>query len=390
MNKELNGYVRSIQISGIRRFSEKVKNYPDAISLTIGQPDFPTPEHVKAAGKAAIDQNLTAYTSTPGTIEVRQAIADYAAEKYDLHYDPETEILTTIGASEALDLSFRVLLEKGDEVILPGPAYPGYPGPIHLAGGLPVYCDTRETHFKLTAAQIKEKLSARTKAIVIPSPANPTGAVMNEEELREIAELLKDKAIYIVSDEIYSELTYGVKHVSIASFPGMREKTIVINGLSKSHAMTGWRFGYTLSSEAITQELVKIHQYSTACISSITQYAAIEALTVGKNDAEPMRQEYKRRLDYVMQRLLDMGIEVIRPDGAFYVFLSIEKFGISSEAFALDLLEKGGVAIVPGTAFSEYGEGYLRLTYAYSMDKLRVALDRMERYVASLTPVKQG
>ncbi|MFT8364140.1 MAG: aminotransferase class I/II-fold pyridoxal phosphate-dependent enzyme [Sporolactobacillus sp.] len=384
MREKVNHFVREITISGIRRFSEKVKTYPDAISLTIGQPDFHTPDHVKEAAKAAIDRNHTAYTSTPGTLDVRQAISEYAADKYALHYDAETEVLTTIGASEALDLSFRTLLEKGDEVIVPGPAYPGYPAPIHLAGGVPVYCDTRHTAFKMTVDQIKEKLNERTKAIVIPSPANPTGAVMTESELRAIADFLKDKAIFVISDEIYSELTYGVKHVSIATFPGMREKTIVINGLSKSHAMTGWRFGYILADAPLIAELVKIHQYSTACISSITQDAAIEALRNGREDALPMREAYKRRLDYVIDRLDAMGLETIRPNGAFYVFLSIARFGKTSEEFALDLLDKARVALVPGTAFSDYGEGYLRLSYAYSIDELKEALDRLERYVTVL------
>ncbi|CAM3221705.1 aminotransferase class I/II-fold pyridoxal phosphate-dependent enzyme [Sporolactobacillus spathodeae] len=384
MREKVNSSVRAISISGIRRFSERVKEYPDAISLTIGQPDFQTPEHVKEAAKTAIDHNHTAYTSTPGTLEVRQAIAAYAAEKYKLHYDPATEVLTTIGASEALDLSFRTLLEAGDEVIIPGPVYPGYPAPIQLAGGVSVYCDTRDSQFKMTVEQIKDKLTDRTKAIVIPSPANPTGAVMREEELRRIAEFLKDKDIFVISDEIYSELTYGVKHVSIATFPGMREKTLVINGLSKSHAMTGWRFGYILSDAPLISELVKIHQYSTACISSITQDAAIEALINGKDDAVPMRQEYERRLDYVIGRLNEMGLDTVRPDGAFYVFPSIAKFGQTSEAFALDLLDKERVALVPGTAFSEYGEGYLRLTYAYSMEELKEGLDRLARYVDSL------
>ncbi|EST11796.1 aminotransferase A [Sporolactobacillus laevolacticus DSM 442] len=382
MEERINGRVRAIQISGIRQFFNKVKDYPGAVSLTIGQPDFPTPEHVKEAGKAAIDHDKTTYTANAGLLELRQAISGYVAEKYELHYLPESEIITTIGASEAIDLAFRTLLETGDEVILPGPAYPGYAAPITLAGGVPVYVDTRETDFKMTAEQIADHLSEKTKAVVLPYPSNPTGCMLNESEIAAIAKVLKDKSVFVVSDEIYSELTYGQKHVSIATFPGMKEKTIVINGLSKSHSMTGWRMGYILADKPIADQLIKVHQYGISCITSITQYAAIEALTVGKNDAEPMRLAYKERLDYVIGRLEGMGIDVVRPSGAFYVFPSIKKFGLSSEEFALQLLDKERLAAVPGSAFSSYGEGYLRLSYAYSMDVLKDGLDRLERFVS--------
>lgn len=384
MENRVNGRVRSIQISGIRRFFNKVKDYPGTVSLTIGQPDFPTPEHVKEAGKAAIDHNYTAYTANAGLLELRQAVSGYVAEKYDLHYDPETEIITTVGASEAIDLSFRTILEEGDEVILPGPAYPGYAAPIRLAGGVPVFIDTTGTDFKMTAEQIRAHLTNRTKAVVLPYPSNPTGCVLSANELAAIANLLRDRSVFVVSDEIYSELTYGQKHVSIAAFPRMKDKTLVINGLSKSHAMTGWRMGYVLADRPIADQLIKIHQYGISCITSITQYAAIEALTAGKNDAEPMRKAYKQRLDYVVSRLEGMGIDVVRPSGAFYVFPSIRKFGMTSEDFALQLLDKERLAAVPGSAFSSYGEGYLRLSYAYSMDVLREGLDRLDRFVGKL------
>lgn len=384
MEDKVNGRVRSIQISGIRRFFNKVKDYPGAVSLTIGQPDFPTPQHVKDAGKAAIDHNYTAYTANAGLLELRQAIAGYVAEKYDLHYDPETEVITTVGASEAIDLAFRTILEPGDEVILPGPAYPGYAAPIVLAGGKPVYVDTRDTDFKMTARQIAEHLTERTKAVVIPYPSNPTGCVLSADEVAAIAELLRSRSVFVISDEIYSELIYGQKHISIASYPGMKDKTLVINGLSKSHAMTGWRMGYILADRTIADQLIKVHQYGISCITSITQYAAIEALTAGKNDAEPMRREYKKRLDYVIGRLEDMDVEVVRPSGAFYVFPSIRKFGLTSEDFALKLLDQERLAAVPGSAFSSYGEGYLRLSYAYSIDVLKEGLDRLERFVGSL------
>lgn len=384
MEQLVNSRVRSIQISGIRRFFNKVQNYPDAVSLTIGQPDFPTPQHVKDAGKAAIDHNHTAYTANAGLLELRQAISSYVGEKYDLHYDPKTEIITTIGASEAIDLSFRTILEPGDEVILPGPAYPGYAAPIILAGGKPVYVDTRDTDFKMTAGQIAAHLTEKTKAVVIPYPSNPTGCVLSADEIGAIAELLHDKQIFVVSDEIYSELIYGTKHVSIGSFPGMKDKTLVINGLSKSHAMTGWRMGYVLADRPIADQLIKIHQYGISCITSITQYAAIEALKNGKDDAAPMRRAYKQRLDYCMERLERIGLDVVRPSGAFYVFPSIRRFGLTSEQFALKLLDEELLAAVPGSAFSDYGEGYLRLSYAYSMDVLKEGFDRLERFVGKL------
>ncbi len=385
MEHLVNSHVRDIQISGIRQFFNKVKDYPGAVSLTIGQPDFATPEHVKDAGKTAIDHNKTTYTANAGLIELRQAIANYILEKYDLHYEAASEIITTVGASEAIDLAFRTILEPGDEVILPGPAYPGYAAPITLAGGAPVFIDTRETAFKLTAAQIAENLTEKTKAVILPYPSNPTGCVLTYEELEAIAEVLKDKPVFVVSDEIYSELTYDQKHRSIATFPGMKEKTLVINGLSKSHAMTGWRMGYILADQPIAEQLIKVHQYGISCITSITQYAAIEALTTGKNDAEPMRRAYKERLDYVIGRLEAMGLDVVRPSGAFYVFPSIKKFGRTSEHFALQLLDQERLAAVPGSAFSSYGEGYLRLSYAYSMDVLKDGLDRLERFVARLS-----
>ncbi|MCL1631347.1 aminotransferase A [Sporolactobacillus sp. CPB3-1] len=384
MKDRINGRVQAIQISGIRQFFNKVKDYPGTVQLTIGQPDFATPAHVKDAGKAAIDHDRTTYTANAGLLELRRAVSDYVAEKYQLHYDPETEIITTVGASEALDLAFRTLLEPGDEVILPGPAYPGYAAPITLAGGIPVYIDTRTTDFKMTAEQIQRHLTKKTKAVILPYPSNPTGCVLSEMEVAAIASVLKKAPVFVVSDEIYSELTYGRKHVSIARFPGMKEKTLVINGLSKSHAMTGWRMGYVLADQPIADELIKVHQYGVSCITSITQYAAIEALTRGKNDAVPMRDAYEKRLNYVMDRLEAMGIEIVRPSGAFYVFPSIQKFGLPSETFALRLLEEERLAAVPGSAFSSYGEGYLRLSYAYSMDVLKEGLDRLERFVTSL------
>lgn len=381
VEERLNKQVKKIQISGIRRFFNKVKEYPGAVSLTLGQPDFPTPEHVKAAGKSAIDHNYTTYTENAGLLTLRQAIAQFVGEKYDLHYDPESEIITTVGASEAIDIACRTILEPGDEVILPGPSYPGYEAPITLCGAVPVYVDTRDSAFKITGEAISHHLTDKTKCVILPYPSNPTGSVLTKAELADIAGVLKDKDVFVLSDEIYSELTYGAPHVSIAAFPGMKEKTLVINGLSKSHSMTGWRMGYILSDAPISKQLIKVHQYNVSCISSITQHAAIEALTKGKNDPEVMREAYKKRLDYCVGRLKAMDIDVVRPSGAFYVFPSIKKFGLRSEDFALQLLADAGLAAVPGSAFSIYGEGYLRLSYAYSLETLKEGLDRLEGFI---------
>lgn len=383
VEERLNKQVGKIQISGIRRFFNKVKQYPGAVSLTLGQPDFPTPEHVKEAGKSAIDHNYTTYTENAGLLALRQAIAQFVTEKYDLHYDPESEIITTVGASEAIDIASRTILEPGDEVILPGPSYPGYEAPITLSGAVPVYVDTRDSAFKMTGEAIARHLTDKTKCVILPYPSNPTGCVLTKAEIADIAAILKDKEVFVLSDEIYSELTYGDPHVSIAAFPGMKEKAIVINGLSKSHSMTGWRMGYVLAHAPIAGQMLKVHQYNVSCISSITQHAAIEALTKGKNDPEVMRKAYKKRLDYVLERLEAMGIDAVRPSGAFYVFPSIKKFGLSSEDFALQLLQDAGLAAVPGSAFSIYGEGYLRLSYAYSLETLKEGLDRLETFVKS-------
>lgn len=384
MKHLINDNVRNIQVSGIRKFSNLVANYKNAISLTIGQPDFPTPEHIKTAGKAAIDQNRTTYTQNPGLLELRQAAADFVMSKYGLPYDPVNEVIVTVGASEAIDISLRTILEPGTEIILPGPVYPGYEPLIRLSGGVPVYVDTTQTGFKMNADQLRAAITDKTRAVILPYPSNPTGCVMDEADLAAIAELLADKEIFVISDEIYSELVYGKPHRSIASIPGMREKTIVLNGLSKSHSMTGWRIGFTFAPAYLTEHMVKVHQYNVTCTSSVSQFAALEALTAGVNDADAMRIEYERRRDYVCDRLLKMGFGLTKPDGAFYVFPSIQRFGMNSLEFATKLLEQEQVAVVPGDAFSHLGEGYVRISYAYSMELLTEGLDRIERFVGSL------
>jgi aminotransferase len=370
--------VKNIEISGIRKFFNMVADHPDLISLTIGQPDFPTPEHVKEAGKEAITADFTTYTHNAGFLELRQAACRFVGEKYGLQYEPD-EVIATVGASQALDITFRTILEEGTEVILPGPVYPGYEPLIQLCGAKPVYVDTRANGFRLSAELIAPYLNERTRCIVLPYPSNPTGVTLSEQELREIAELVKGRPIWIVSDEIYSELVYDGKHHSIAKW--LREQTIVINGLSKSHSMTGWRIGFVFAPSFVTKHMIKVHQYSVSCTSSVSQKAALAALTAGKNDAETMRNQYKQRMEYTYDRLVRMGLQVEKPDGAFYLFPSIAPFGLSSFDFALDVVHKAGVALVPGSAFSKYGEGHVRLSYAYSFDVLKEALNRLERYI---------
>ncbi|TMW73494.1 aminotransferase A [Alteribacter natronophilus] len=385
MEHKLNSRVKDIQISGIRQFFNRVSDYPDAVQLTLGQPDFHTPDHIKEAAKRAIDQNATRYTKNPGEDALVEAASSFMKKKYRLAYDPHSEVITTTGASQAIDTAMRTILEEGDEVILPGPVYPAYEPIIRLAGALPVYVDTRGTGFKLTAAALEGALTERTKAVIVPYPSNPTGVVMTEEELADIAAVLSKRDIFTISDEIYSELTFGSGHTSIAAMQGMKEKTIVINGVSKSHSMTGWRIGFIFAPAEIRAHMLKVHQYNVSCASSVSQRAALEALTAGERDAEPMREEYKKRRDYMFNRLEQMGMPAEKPDGAFYMFPSISKSGLASFEFCLQLLEEAKLAVVPGNAFSSYGEGYIRLSFAYSMENLEEALDRLEMFWTRVT-----
>ncbi|MCM3441748.1 aminotransferase A [Metabacillus halosaccharovorans] len=383
MEHLVNSKVKQIELSGIRKFFNLVADYEDVISLTIGQPDFPTPEHVKAAGMKAIDNNFTTYTHNAGLIELREAASQFVNKKYGLTYSPNNEIITTVGASQAIDCTFRTILETGSEVILPSPVYPGYEPLIKLAGGTPVYVDTTKTDFKLTAELLAPYITEKTRCIVLPYPSNPTGVTLTDVELREIADLVRGKDIFVLSDEIYSELVYEGSHHSIAKH--IWEQTIVINGLSKSHSMTGWRVGFVFAPEAIAKHLLKVHQYNVSCATSISQKAALEALTIGMDDANAMKHSYQERLEYVYDRLIQMGFDVVKPNGAFYLFPNISQFKQSSFDFALSLVKNAGVALVPGSAFSEYGEGYVRLSYAYSMEQLKKAMDRMENYVTNLS-----
>jgi aminotransferase len=379
----VNPRVREIEISGIRKFFNMVSNSSNLVSLTIGQPDFPTPEHVKEAGSRAIAENFTTYTHNAGFPELRKAACDFVNKKYGLTYNDDDEVIVTVGASQAIDIAFRTILEEGVEVILPGPVYPGYEPIIKMCGAKPVYVDTRQNGFRLTAELVEPYISENTRCIVLPYPSNPTGVTLSEQEILDLVNLLKDKPIWILSDEIYSELVYTDAHQSIAKW--LREKTIVINGLSKSHSMTGWRIGFIFAPAFLTKHMLKVHQYSVSCTSSISQKAAFEALTAGFDDASYMREQYMKRLNYVYKRLTEMGLEAEKPTGAFYIFPSIQKFGKTSFDFALDLVKEAGVAVVPGSAFSKYGEGYVRLSYAYSLETLEKGLDRLERYIKTIS-----
>lgn len=380
MDYLVNNRVKEIEISGIRKFFNMVAGMDGIISLTIGQPDFPTPTHVKEAAIRAINEDKTVYTHNAGLLETRKAAADFVRKKYGIGYNPESEVIVTTGASEAIDISFRTILEEGCEVILPGPVYPGYEPIIRMCGAEPVYADIRENGFRFTASIIKKHLSAKTRCIVLPYPSNPTGASLSEEELSEIADLLRGKDIIVLADEIYSELSFGKPHVSIGSF--LKDQTIVINGLSKSHSMTGWRIGLLFAPENLARHILKVHQYNVTCANSIAQVAAAEALTAGIDDAVPMKKEYESRRDYVHRRLGDMGLKAVKPDGAFYFFVQIPESAVmNSFDFALDLVNKAKVAVVPGSAFSNFGEGYFRLSFAYSMETLKEGLDRLESYL---------
>jgi aminotransferase len=376
--------IRQIQVSGIRKMANRVAQYDQVLSLTLGQPDFQTPQHIMDAAKRAIDAGHTVYTPNAGLLQLRQAASDFVRIKYDLHYNPVDEVIVTNGASEALDVTLRTILQPGCEVILPGPIYPGYEPIIRMCGAIPVHVDTTNHGFKCTAELLAPHLNANTRCIILASPSNPTGVVLTSDELAAIADLVRDRDIFILSDEIYSELVFDGTHTSIATFAGMREKTIVINGLSKSHSMTGWRIGLLFAPAYLAQHIIKVHQYNATCASSISQHAAIAALTVGIDDAAPMREQYKLRRDFVYAKLIEAGFDVAKPDGAFYILPSIKKFGMTSTEFAYKLLEDQRVAVVPGEAFAPFGDDFIRISYACSIDALEQAIDRLIRFTHNL------
>ncbi|MBC6181483.1 aminotransferase class I/II-fold pyridoxal phosphate-dependent enzyme [Listeria welshimeri] len=380
MTKSIRPELHDIEVSGIRTFNNRVTGIPDMIRLTLGEPDFPTPEHIKQAGISAIQENFTNYTPNAGMPELLAAASKYFKEKYDLSYK-DNEIIVTVGATEAISVALQTILEPDDEVILPDPIYPGYEPLITLNKARPIKIDTTETNFKLTPEKLRAYITPKTKALIIPYPSNPTGVSLTKEELLALATVLKETGIFVIADEIYSELTYHQEHVSIA--PMLRDQTIVINGLSKSHAMIGWRIGFLLAPENLTKEMLKIHQYSVTCASSISQKAALEAITNGKDDAFQMRTEYKTRANFTQERLEKMGFTVIPPNGAFYFFVKLpDEITENSFDWAVRLAEEAKVAVVPGNAFSEKGDRYFRLSYATSFNNLAEALDRMATFLA--------
>ena len=383
--KILSRRVQDIKPSGIRRFFDMLEEMKDVIGLTVGQPDFVTPWHIREAGIESLEKGKTYYTSNSGTLELREEISRYLSRRFDLTYDPKSEVLVTVGGSEAIDLSIRALLDPEDEVIIPEPCFVCYEPMVHLAGGRAVIVNTEEKDkFKLTAEKLRAAMTPKTKAVVLPFPANPTGAILTAEELEELAQVLRGTDVIVIADEIYGELTYGRHHTSIASLPDMRERTVLCSGFSKAYAMTGWRMGYVAAPAPLAAQMVKIHQYAIMCAPTTSQLAAIEAMRNGDGDVAMMRAEYNRRRVHLVERLREIGIPCFEPEGAFYVFPNISGFGMTSEEFCEKLLREYGVAIVPGTAFGASGEGYARISYAYSIDHIDAALERMEKMVKSL------
>lgn len=385
ISKSLPAKVTEIKPSGIRKFFDILNEMSDVVGLTVGQPDFVTPWHIRNAGIRSLEEGLTYYTSNNGIIEFRQEIAAYQKRRFGLEYDAATEIIVTVGGSEAIDIAMRALLEEGDEVIIPEPCFVCYEPLARLAGGVPVPIKlSPDNGFRLTAEQLKNAITDKTKLLVLPFPNNPTGSVMRKEDLEAIAEVLRETNICVLSDEIYAELTYGDKHVSIASIPDMRERTIIANGFSKAYAMTGWRLGYTLAPEYFTKQMAKVHQFGIMCAPTTSQYAAIEALKNGDADIEYMKGEYEARRRLLVSELNRIGIETFMPDGAFYVFADIRKFGLTDEQFCERLLYEKKCAIVPGSAFGESGSGFARLSYAYSPAHIKKAVKRMEEFIKTL------
>ena len=387
MRDPLSNTIKEIKPSGIRKFFDIVSEMKDAISLGVGEPDFDTPWHIREEGIYSLERGRTFYTSNAGLKELKIEIDRYLTRRCGVSYDYNNEILVTVGGSEAIDIAMRAMLDPGDEVLIPQPSYVSYVPCCILANGTPVIIELKaENEFRLTAEELEAAITPKTKLLVLPFPNNPTGAIMEKADLEAIAEVVEKYDLYVISDEIYSELTYTEEseHVSIASLPGMRERTILINGFSKAYAMTGWRLGYACGPELIIKQMTKIHQFAIMCAPTTSQYAAVEALRNGDEDVAKMREEYNGRRRYLMHRFKEMGLECFEPFGAFYVFPCIKEFGMTADEFATKLLEAQKVAVVPGTAFGACGEGFIRISYAYSLDVLRKAMDRMEAFIAML------
>ncbi len=382
MRDPLSNKIKNIEPSGIRKFFDIVSEMKDAISLGVGEPDFDTPWHIREEGIYSLEHGRTFYTSNAGLKELRVEISKYLERRFSLKYDQQNEVIVTVGGSEAIDGALRAMIDPGDEVIVPQPSFVSYEPCVVLAGGVPVIIELKEEdEFKLTRQQILDAVTEKTKILVMPFPNNPTGAVMTREDLQEIVDVIIERDLYVISDEIYSELTYCGNHVSIASFPGMRERTIVINGFSKSYAMTGWRLGYACGPRVILEQMLKIHQFAIMCAPTTSQYAAVEALRNGDEDVRKMREAYNQRRNYLMRAFREMGLQCFEPFGAFYAFPCIKEFGMTSEEFADRLLHEEKVAVVPGTAFGASGEGFLRISYAYSIEDLKEALARLQAFL---------
>ncbi len=385
MRNPLSDKIVQIPPSGIRKFFDIVSEMSDAISLGVGEPDFDTPWHIREEGIYSLEKGRTFYTSNAGLRPLKVEICEYLKRRCDVLYDPDHEVMVTVGGSEAIDVGLRAMLNPGDEVLIPQPSYVSYMPCVVLADGVPVIIELEEKdQFKLTPEKLLEKITDKTKILILPFPNNPTGAIMEKEELEEIARIVVEKDLYVISDEIYSELTYSQRHATIAAFPGLKERTVLINGFSKAYAMTGWRLGYACAPAHILEQMLKIHQYAIMCAPTTSQYAAISAMKNGDSDVAMMRESYNQRRRYLLHAFKEMNIDCFEPLGAFYTFPNISRFGMSSEEFATMLLTEEKVAVVPGTAFGDCGEGFVRISYAYSLESLKEALGRIERFVRRL------
>jgi len=385
MRNFLSDQIIKLEPSGIRKFFDIVSEMKDAISLGVGEPDFDTPWHIREEGIYSLEKGRTFYTSNAGLKELREEICKYLNRRFHVEYEPQNEILVTVGGSEAIDVAFRAVINPGDEVLIPQPSFVSYLPCAVLAGAKPVIIELKEEEeFRLTSQQLLQAITPKTKVLVLPYPNNPTGATMSKEDLEEIAKVVLEKDLFVLSDEIYSELSYNGDHVTIASLPGMKERTVLINGFSKSYAMTGWRLGYAAGPKEILKQMLKIHQFAIMCAPTTSQYAAIAALKDGDRDVSRMREAYDQRRRFLLHELREMGMDCFEPFGAFYMFPSIKKFGMTSDEFANRLLEEEKVAVVPGTAFGACGEGFLRISYAYSIEDLKKALDRIRCFLKRL------
>ena len=387
MRNPLSKTIVEIKPSGIRKYFDIVSemNDPDVISLGVGEPDFETPWHIRDEGIYSLEKGRTFYTANAGLLELREEIGRYLKRRFDLSYDAKDGILVTVGGSEAIDIALRAMVDPGDEVIIPQPSYVSYEPCAILAGAKPVIIELKnENQFRLTAQELEEAITDKTKVLILPYPNNPTGAVMERKDLEEIAQVIGKHDIFVLSDEIYSELCYTDKHVSIANIPGMWERTVLINGFSKSYAMTGWRLGYACGPKQIIEQMYKIHQFCIMCAPTTSQYAAIDALKNGDGDVQMMRDSYNQRRRYLVNAFKEMGLECFEPFGAFYMFPCVRQFGMTSDEFATKLLHEEKLAVVPGNAFGDSGEGFLRISYAYSLENLKIAMGRLGRFVERL------